>query len=89
MGVPLLRVPGIILDQRTTMASHDESPSFQSLAMQRAGRREPFVQRKARRRPYSRCPLESLMSGGVGNSRILRQNFSVLFLGGTKTTGRE
>ena len=76
MGVPLLRVPGIILDQRTTMASHDESPSFQSLAMQRAGRREPFVQRKARRRPYNRCPLGSL---ALATLELSDQFFSDLF----------
>ena len=42
--------------QRTTMASHGTSPSSQSPAMLPAGRHEPFVQRKARRRPYRRCP---------------------------------
>lgn len=47
-----------------------------------AGRHEPFVQRKARRRPYSRCPVGGpLMSDGVfGNS------FSVFFVGGSTTT---
>ena len=69
--------------QRTTMASHGTSPSSQSPAMLPAGRHEPFVQRKARRRPYRRCPLVlggPLMFGGVfGNSGIF-----CFFCGGAK-----
>ena len=64
--------------QRTTMASHGTSPSSQSPAMLPAGRHEPFVQRKARRRPYRRCPWGSFDVWWC----LATPEFSVFFFGG-------
>ena len=64
------------------MASHGTSPSSQSPAMLPAGRHEPFVQRKARRRPYRRCPWGSFDVWWC----LATPEFSVFFLGGGSTT---